>query len=165
MKLKYRLFGEETGGEGSSGGNAEVLSMAEELGKELFPETAVETDEGEIDTDDSAETSTEKSTSDKAESESTTTEEKSAATEQPASPVARLPKGWKQEALDKFATLDPEIQAEVLQREDDFFKGIEQYKQAAQYAKVIYVPLLGGYRFIRNRASILYLRYMNHWRT
>ena len=102
-----------------------------------FSATAVETDEGEIDTDDSAETSTEKSTSDKAESESTTTEEKSAATEQPASPVARLPKGWKQEALDKFATLDPEIQAEVLQREDDFFKGIEQYKQAAQYAKVV----------------------------
>lgn len=137
MKLKYTLMGEETGGEGSSGGDAEVLSMAEELGKELFPETSVETTEGETDTDDGAETSTEKSTSDKAESESTTTEGKPAVTEQPASPAVRLPKGWKQEALDKFATLDPEIQAEVLQREDDFFKGIEQYKQAAQYAKVV----------------------------
>lgn len=137
MKLKYTVWDEETGGEGSSGGDAEVLSMAEELGKELFPETALETTEGESGTDGSAETSTEKSTSDKAESESTTTEEKPAVAEQPAAPVARLPKGWKQGALDKFATLDPEIQAEVLQREDDFFKGIEQYKQAAQYAKVV----------------------------
>ena len=33
MKLKYTVWNEETGGEGTSGGDAEVLSMAEELGK------------------------------------------------------------------------------------------------------------------------------------
>ena len=83
------------------------------------------------------ETSEDKNTDESKESDNTTAEEKSATTEQPAAPAVRLPKGWKQEALDKFATLDPEIQAEVLQREDDFLKGIEQYKQAAQYAKVV----------------------------
>ena len=137
MKLKYTVWNEETGGEGTSGGNAEVLSMAEELGKELFPETKETTDDKELDTDENSEDSTEESTDSSAESESAAPTEKS--TEEPATtaPAIRLPKGWKQEALDKFATLDPEIQAEVLQREDDFFKGIEQYKQAAQYAKVV----------------------------
>ena len=137
MKLKYAVWTEETGGEGTSGGNAEVLSMAEELGKELFPETKETTDDKELDADENSEDSTDESTDSPAESESATSTEKS--TEEPATttPTVRLPKGWKQEALDKFATLDPEIQAEVLQREDDFFKGIEQYKQAAQYAKVV----------------------------
>ena len=137
MKLKYTVWNEETGGEGTSGGDAEVLSMAEELGKELFPETKEDADDKELDADENSEDSTEESADSSAESESATSTEKS--TEEPATttPTVRLPKGWKQEALDKFATLDPEIQAEVLQREDDFFKGIEQYKQAAQYAKVV----------------------------
>ena len=137
MWLKYTVWNEETGGEGTSGGNAEVLSMAEELGKELFPETRETTTDKELDADENSEDSTEESTDSSAESESAAPTEKS--TEEPAAtvPAVRLPKGWKQEALDKFATLDPEIQAEVLQREDDFFKGIEQYKQAAQYAKVV----------------------------
>ena len=137
MKLKYTLMGEETGGEGTSGGNAEVLSMAEELSNELFPETKEITDDKELNADENSEDSTDESEDSSAESKSATSTEKR--TEEPAvtAPAIRLPKGWRQEALDKFATLDPEIQAEVLQREDDFFKGIEQYKQAAQYAKVV----------------------------
>lgn len=137
MKLKYTVWDEETGGEGTSGGNAEVLSMAEELSNELFPETKEDADGKELNADESSEDSTDESADSSAEPESATSTEKP--TEDPAAtaPAIRLPKGWKQEALDKFATLDPEIQAEVLQREDDFFKGIEQYKQAAQYAKVV----------------------------
>ena len=137
MKLKYTVWGEETGGEGTSGGNAEVLSMAEELSNELFPETKEDVADKELNADESSEDSTNESEDSSAESESATSTEKSR--EEPAvtAPAIRLPKGWRQEALDKFATLDPEIQAEVLQREDDFFKGIEQYKQAAQYAKVV----------------------------
>ena len=137
MKLKYTVWGEETGGEGTSGGNAEVLSMAEELSNELFPETKEITDDKELNADENSEDSTNESEDSSAESESATSTEKSR--EEPAvtAPAIRLPKGWRQEALDKFATLDPEIQAEVLQREDDFFRGIEQYKQAAQYAKVV----------------------------
>lgn len=137
MKLKYTVWSEETGGDGTSGGNAEVLSMAEELSNELFPETKEITDDKGLNADENSEDSTDESADSSAESESATSTEKR--TEEPAvtAPAIRLPKGWKQEALDKFATLDPEIQAEVLQREDDFFKGIEQYKQAAQYAKVV----------------------------
>lgn len=139
MKLKYTVWNEETGGEGTSGGDAEVLSMAEELGKELFPETKEDADDKDTNTDEGAEDSTEEGADGTTESESTSTAKEPTGEQQPAiaAPAVRLPKGWKQEALDKFATLDPEIQAEVLQREDDFFKGIEQYKQAAQYAKVV----------------------------
>lgn len=137
MWLKYTVWNEETGGEGASGGDSEVLSMAEELGKELFPETKETTDNKDLDADENSEDSTDESADSSAESESATSTEKRTEESAVTAPAIRLPKGWKQEALDKFATLDPEIQAEVLQREDDFFKGIEQYKQAAQYAKVV----------------------------
>ena len=128
MWLKYRLFNEETGGDGSSGGSAEVLSMAEELSQELFPEAEKDNESTEEGDSDAEETSEDKNTDESKESDNTTTEEKPATTEQSTAPAVRLPKGWKQETLDKFATLDPEIQAEVLQREDDFFKGIEDRK-------------------------------------
>lgn len=48
------------------------------------------------------------------------------------------PSSWKGTAKAKFASLDPEIQQEVLRREDHFHKGLEQYKQAAQYGEAIY---------------------------
>lgn len=137
MKLKYTVWNEETGGDGTSGGNAEVLSMAEELSNELFPETKEDVDGKELNADENSEDSTNESADSSAESESATSTEKPTGEPAATAPAIRLPKGWKQEALDKFATLDPEIQAEVLQREDDFFRGIEQYKQAAQYAKVV----------------------------
>ena len=135
MKLKYTVWNEETGGEGTSGGDSEVLSMAEELGKELFPETSDNDNPKEPNPDEDPKEPTDEPPEEPKESDPKDAA-KVPATE-PAAPAVRLPKGWKQEALDKFATLDPEIQAEVLQREDDFFKGIEQYKQAAQYAKVV----------------------------
>jgi len=58
-----------------------------------------------------------------------------AATEAPVelSPLQR-PSSWKKEAQAKFATLDPEIQAEVMRRENDMHKGIEGYKQSAERA-------------------------------
>jgi hypothetical protein len=46
----------------------------------------------------------------------------------------RAPNTWKKEAAEKFALADPIIRAEVERREADFYKGIEQYKQAAQFA-------------------------------
>ena len=57
-----------------------------------------------------------------------------------AQPEAEAPKKsfvpkWKKEALEKWATVDPAIQAEVERREQDFHKGIEQYKTDAQVAK------------------------------
>jgi hypothetical protein len=41
------------------------------------------------------------------------------------------PKSWRPEAIAEWATLKPSVQAEVLKREEDFFKGIEGYKAEA----------------------------------
>jgi len=46
-----------------------------------------------------------------------------------------LPKSWKKELAPKYEALDPDIQAEIYRREDDVFKGIEQYKSKAQMAQ------------------------------
>lgn len=41
------------------------------------------------------------------------------------------PKTWTKEALADWATIPPRAQQEILKREEDFLKGITQYKQAA----------------------------------
>lgn len=56
-----------------------------------------------------------------------------AAPEAPEAPVRAAPNTWKREVAEKWATLPPEVQAEVERREADFHKGIEQYRQAAQF--------------------------------
>jgi hypothetical protein len=54
----------------------------------------------------------------------------------PAAPTAsQPPKTWRAEAAAKWATTDPLIQAEILKREEDFFKGIEGYKTQAEVGK------------------------------
>lgn len=50
----------------------------------------------------------------------------------------RAPSSWGAEGKAKFATLDPAIQKEVLKREEDFHRGIEQYKTKAGFADNIY---------------------------
>ena len=51
------------------------------------------------------------------------------------------PTTWTKEAIEKWATLDPVVQQEVLKREQDMFKGLEEYKGRAeigdQYNKVV----------------------------
>lgn len=46
-----------------------------------------------------------------------------------------LPKSWRKELAPKYEALDPDIQAEVHRREEDIFKGIEQYKSKAEAAQ------------------------------
>jgi len=43
------------------------------------------------------------------------------------------PNTWRKEVAEKWGTLPPEVQAEVERREADFHRGIEQYRQAAQF--------------------------------
>lgn len=58
------------------------------------------------------------------------------------------PRTWKPEVAALWAGLDPAVKAEVQRREQDIFKGIEQYKSAAQtgqaYQSVVdpYMPIL-----------------------
>ena len=47
---------------------------------------------------------------------------------------SKAPSTWRKEVAEKWATLPPEVRAEVERRESDIHKGIEQYKQAAQFA-------------------------------
>lgn len=48
--------------------------------------------------------------------------------------LSPAPNTWKKEVAAKWATLPPDVQAEVARREADFHKGIEGYKSKAQFA-------------------------------
>lgn len=52
----------------------------------------------------------------------------------PTAPVDEAPKTWRKEAAATWAALPSEVKNEVLKREQDMFRGIEQYKEGAQYA-------------------------------
>lgn len=60
------------------------------------------------------------------------------------------PKTWTKEALETWATIPPRAQEEILKREEDFFRGIGQYKAAAEvgqrYDAVVepYKPILAA---------------------
>lgn len=60
------------------------------------------------------------------------------------------PQTWTKEALTEWAAIPPRAQQEILKREEDFFKGIEQYKGAAEvgqrYSSVVepYAPILAA---------------------
>jgi hypothetical protein len=50
---------------------------------------------------------------------------------------ANPPSSWTAAAKAEFSKLNPVIQQEVLKRESDFHKGVEQYREAANYAQSI----------------------------
>jgi len=45
--------------------------------------------------------------------------------------INAIPDTWKSHLKEKFAALDPELKAEIHRREGDIFKGVEQWRQAA----------------------------------
>lgn len=55
----------------------------------------------------------------------------------PAEPVVAAPNTWKKEAAATWAALPDVARQEIARREADFHKGIEQYKQAAQFAQTV----------------------------
>lgn len=68
-----------------------------------------------------------------------------------AADAPKAPVSWKPEVAAKFNTLEPDVQAEILRREQDIFKGIEQYKTAAEYGKNVYQVLQPYQEEIANR--------------
>jgi hypothetical protein len=54
-----------------------------------------------------------------------------------ANPADVAPNTWKKEVAATWATLPPEVRAEVSRREADFHKGIEGYKQAAGFGQAM----------------------------
>lgn len=53
----------------------------------------------------------------------------------PAPEAKPAPRTWRAEAAAKWATVDPEVQAEILKREEDIFKGLEGYKADAEVGR------------------------------
>lgn len=53
-------------------------------------------------------------------------------------PVRAAPNTWRKEVADKWASLPPEVQAEVERREADFHKGIEGYREKAQFGDAMH---------------------------
>ncbi len=51
--------------------------------------------------------------------------------------VEKPPHTWSAPMAAKWETIDPEVRAEIVKRETDMFKGIEQYKGAAGFAREI----------------------------
>lgn len=53
-------------------------------------------------------------------------------------PTANAPSSYTAEGKAEFAKASPALQREIMKREADFHKGIEPYKQAAQYAQTLH---------------------------
>ena len=72
----------------------------------------------------------------------------SAETTSPAAEPSPAPKTWRPEAAAKWTTLPPEVQQEVLKREEDIFRGLESYKADASIGRSVnqiiapYLPML-----------------------
>lgn len=63
------------------------------------------------------------------------TDPAAAAVDPAATVAAEPPKTWRKEAAAEWAALPPTVKDEILKREEDMFKGIEQYKNDATYAR------------------------------
>lgn len=50
-------------------------------------------------------------------------------------PLATAPRTWRPEAAAEWTNLSPTVKAEIAKREDDMFRGMEQYKGDAQVGK------------------------------
>lgn len=74
---------------------------------------------------------------------------------EPVKPIEsiRPPSSWSATAKSKFAAMDPDVQKEVLKREDDFHKGIEAYKAKAQFADNLYREIQPFEAMIRSQGS------------
>ena len=69
----------------------------------------------------------------------------------PAIPAEAAPRTWRPEAAAEWAKIPPTVQAEILKRESDIFKGLEGYKDLAHQGKAYndviapYIPILNQY--------------------
>jgi len=103
-------------------GSFDITSAVDSIGADLgFGETA---------TDEVVEPVAETTTTEPAE---TTTETETA----PTTPASTAPRTWRPEAAKDWDKLPASVQAEVLKREDDMFKGIESYKADATVGKTM----------------------------
>lgn len=130
---------EEMQDSGSSDNQEALDDIAQSLGFGTSDDTLDNSDENTADEQESDGSESTESTEN-----ATNVQNEEKQTEQPATPdqpASQAPNSWSKEVAAKFDTLDPDVKAEILKREQDIFKGIEQYKTAAEYGKNVYQVL------------------------
>lgn len=142
---KYVIMNEEEAAS-SSGGDFDTQSALDEISQSLGfgskeSDTSDNTDTGVNDEQETTSTEPEGSTTNAANTQNEEKQGEQPAADATAADIAKAPVSWKPEVAAKFNTLEPDVQAEILRREQDIFKGIEQYKTAADYGKNVYQVL------------------------
>lgn len=85
----------------------------------------------------------------------------------PEDPAAQYPGTWKKEIADKWTALPPEIRAEVHRREQDFHKGISEYKEAAAFGRAVgneMLPFVNEFRQMGTTPSGVLKELMPIWK-
>lgn len=113
----------ESESESVESNDVDISGMVDELGDELFPNSKAEN------TVDAEEAETEDDTDDD--------EQEEVEEEQEEKPVKAAPQSWKKEMHEKFASLDPEVQDYIEQRENQMKKGLEQDRTDANMGRTM----------------------------
>ena len=125
----------DNNGAGAAGGDGglDLSAAGESISADLFGSSTGGDDNGsgtdDVNLDDGAGTGDGTATTDPAAMGTPAAKEGEAGTS--TATGLQAPKTWRPEAAAKFATLPPEVQQEVLKREEDIFKGLEGYKADA----------------------------------
>ena len=130
----------DNNGAGAAGGDGglDLSAAGESISADLFGGSAGEGDGSgtdDVNLDDGAGTGDGTGATDPAATGTPAAKEGETGT--PAATGLQAPKTWRPEAAAKFATLPPEVQQEVLKREEDIFKGLEGYKADASIGKAL----------------------------
>ena len=104
--------------------DVDISGMVDDIGSDLFPNSKADEQE-EAEEDDAEESSDDEA---EEEAEEDTEEEKQ---------VKAAPQSWKKEMHEKFATLDPEVQEYIEQREEQMRKGLEKDRTDANMGRTM----------------------------
>ena len=133
----------DNNGAGAAGGDGglDLSAAGESISADLFGSSTGGDDNGsgtdDVNLDDGAGTGDGTGATDPAATGTPAAKEGDPAATAAAATGLQAPKTWRPEAAAKFATLPPEVQQEVLKREEDIFKGLESYKADASIGKAL----------------------------
>lgn len=133
----------DNNGAGAAGGDGglDLSAAGESISADLFGSSTGGDDNGsgtdDVNLDDGAGTGDGTGATDPAATGTPAAKEGDPAATAAAASTLQPPKTWRPEAAAKFATLPPEVQQEVLKREEDIFKGLESYKADASIGKAL----------------------------
>lgn len=154
---RFKLFDEETAGEGSTGGSGDVESSDSfdigDAAKEIASQLGGYVEEDNLDDEDddiSGESDEETENDDEGDSKESTDKTKEEETEEEEDDKGdkgeiEPPNTWTKAAVAEWKHIPEVAKAEILKREQDILKGIEQYKGAADIGDKL-MNLVAPYR-------------------